>query len=187
MNLAASASIQLLDFSDRKHTLHFGNPEQFLNTRAYTRDTEGNLFASTADVVADQHAEAERIHVGNLCQVNDLFRRQRIAHRRFEDVAKGLWRQRVVNISCREWPGESKYHAIRIAFSAFDCEPCTVPNLRFDGWHRAFLSRFWLFDGGHIAETTGNLAASQAASPPAISIRLVIPYWCRMLVAIEER
>jgi hypothetical protein len=39
----------------------------------------------------------------------------------------------------------------------------------------------------HVPETTGNLAASQAASPPAISMRLVIPFWCRMLVAIEER
>jgi hypothetical protein len=36
-------------------------------------------------------------------------------------------------------------------------------------------------------ETTGSLAASQAARPPAISIRFVIPYWCRMLAAIEER
>jgi hypothetical protein len=40
---------------------------------------------------------------------------------------------------------------------------------------------------GYVSETTGSLAASQAARPPAISMRLVMPYWCRMLVAIEER
>ena len=39
----------------------------------------------------------------------------------------------------------------------------------------------------HVSETTGSLAASQAASPPAISIRLVIPCWCRIPAAIEER
>jgi hypothetical protein len=35
--------------------------------------------------------------------------------------------------------------------------------------------------------TTGYFAASQAAMPPASSIRWVIPYWWRMLAAMEER
>ena len=65
----------------------------------------------------------------------------------------------------------------------------------------AYLGRKWFFPmllpisrmpvsaaaSCHVSETTGSLAASQAASPPAISIRLVIPYWCRILAAIEER
>jgi hypothetical protein len=39
----------------------------------------------------------------------------------------------------------------------------------------------------HGCETTGSFAASQAARPPAISISRVIPYWCRMPAAMEER
>jgi hypothetical protein len=35
--------------------------------------------------------------------------------------------------------------------------------------------------------TTGSFAASHAVMPPASSIRLVMPYWFRMLTAIEDR
>ena len=102
MTLAVSASIHFSDFSDGKHLLHFGHPEQLLNTRADTGDTQSNSPRSTAHRESDQHAEAKRIHVGNRCDVKDLFRRQRTVLRRFEDVPKGLWRQgvyisRVVN------------------------------------------------------------------------------------------
>ena len=38
MDFAVSASIQLLACGDRKHAVHFGEPEQFLNTRAYAGD-----------------------------------------------------------------------------------------------------------------------------------------------------
>jgi len=34
--------------------------------------------------------------------------------------------------------------------------------------------------------TVGNLAASQAVIPPVNSIKLVMPYWFRMLTAIED-
>jgi hypothetical protein len=77
-----------LDLSDRKHALHVGHPEQFLNAKAYTRDAQENAFAPAADVMTDQRVEAERIHVGNLCQFKDLLRRPRL-----EDVANGSWGQ----------------------------------------------------------------------------------------------
>jgi hypothetical protein len=51
-------SIQQLACSDRKHGVHFDQPEQFLDTGAYARDTQSNLVALTADVMASQHAEA---------------------------------------------------------------------------------------------------------------------------------
>src|SRR4051812_42652096 len=37
-----------------------------------------------------------------------------------------------------------------------------------------------------MPETTGSPAASHAARPPAISMRLVMPCWCRMLTAIDD-
>ena len=46
---------------------------------------------------------------------------------------------------------------------------------------------FLLSARGYACETTGSWAASHAARPPAISIRCVIPYRCRMPAAIEER
>src|SRR5271170_4310848 len=106
-----SLSIQLLDFSNRKHALHFGEPEQFLNTRAQARDTQPNAFALTPDVIANQHAEAHRIHVWNLSQVKDVYGWLLVVRYRFEDVAEGVRRHGRVHIPRGKWPGESKDRA----------------------------------------------------------------------------
>jgi hypothetical protein len=77
---------------DRKHFLHSGEPEQFLNTRAHAGNAQSNPFALTPGVMAGQHAEAGRIHIRNSIQVKGVCRWGLIAGCRFEDVAKGIRR-----------------------------------------------------------------------------------------------
>src|ERR1700723_3005419 len=132
MNLAVSVSIQLLGFSDRKHALHFGDPEQFLNTRAHARDAQPNSFALTPDIMEDQHAEAVRIHVWDLSQIKNVYGGLLVARHRFQDVAEGVRRHGGIHVPRGKWPGESKDGALLFSCGAFDCEPGTLPYLGFD-------------------------------------------------------
>jgi len=63
-----------------------------------------------------QHAEAERIHIGDLSQVKNLSSRQIPFLDRCEDVLNRQWRQGVIHIAGCEWPGESKDRAIDVRF-----------------------------------------------------------------------
>src|SRR5579859_1097425 len=108
-----------------------------------------NPLTSTADGVTDQDAEAERIHVGNCREVEDLFHLQRTFRRRFEDVAEGVRRQGVVHIPRCEWPGQSKYGTIHVAVRSFDGEPCTAPDFGFYDWHRNSFP-VWLFENAVV-------------------------------------
>jgi hypothetical protein len=128
----------VLRSGDRKHFFHSGEPEQFLNTRVDACNAQSNPFALTPRVMTGQHAEAGRIHIRNSPQVKSMCRWGLIVCCRFEDVAKGIRRQRVVHISRCQRPGKSKDRAVRFAFAAFDCKSCARPYLRFDRWHGIF-------------------------------------------------
>ncbi len=125
--MMSQENIQQLDCSNRKHGVHFGHPQQFLNSRAYPRDTQSNLVALTADVMASQHAEAERIHVWNLRQVKNVRGWVSIARRRFEEIANSVRRQGRVHTVRGERAGESKDYAVGFAFGALDGQACTLP------------------------------------------------------------
>ena len=106
-------------------------------------DGELNALALTADIMAGQHAEAERIHIGNIRQVEEVDGRLLGAGDAFEQVAHGLWGQDGIHAVRGEWAREAKDSALGFAVGAVDGQARALPNLRFNGWHGSSLRDGW--------------------------------------------
>jgi hypothetical protein len=78
--------------------VHFGEFEQLLDARAHSRGNHSQAFRLAPDILADNHAQSHRIHVGNAGQVEDE-NRQRLIRLRFEQVARKATGDRVLNMS----------------------------------------------------------------------------------------
>jgi len=132
-------SARHLQRGDRKHAHHPSKPEQFLNTRIHAHNAQPNPFALAPDIMACQHTEGGRIHIGNLPQVKDVCGRLFIPRGQFKDTAKRIRRQGVVHIPPGERPGKSKDRALLFAIATFNRESCALPYLGFSGCHNLSL------------------------------------------------